>query len=184
MTCKKEKSYMTRAIGHIFRPPRTSHCNLCNNCVERFDHHCPWLGCCVGRRNYYKFYIYVWTTALTELLMIGTTIAVFSLELRRKLEIENQSSWEAFWTTFKEYPLSFILPIYLIPVFPLSFGENFLLSLPALLWALLVIIPIYCLPTRRRMNNSKKPGKFNQGIQIEGMNFSNRKIFGKHKFAM
>ena len=35
-----------------FRPTRCSHCNVCNVCVVKFDHHCMWLGTCVGKRNY------------------------------------------------------------------------------------------------------------------------------------
>eukprot|EP01117_Protostelium_nocturnum_P010785 TRINITY_DN3885_c1_g1_i1.p2 TRINITY_DN3885_c1_g1~~TRINITY_DN3885_c1_g1_i1.p2 ORF type:complete len:323 (+),score=68.49 TRINITY_DN3885_c1_g1_i1:213-1181(+) len=58
----------------IPKPPRAHHCHVCKTCVLRMDHHCPWIGGCVGMNNHKYFFLFMFW------LWIGCIwVAVFSL---------------------------------------------------------------------------------------------------------
>ena len=50
---------------------RSKHCAVCGHCIERFDHHCPWINNCVGVGNHNYFICYV----IFQLLVIATAFS-------------------------------------------------------------------------------------------------------------
>lgn len=102
MGIKENLRYCTTC--HVYRPPRASHCRVCDNCVEGFDHHCPWIANCVGSGNYRFFYIYV----LSKFLACWY---FFALSLTRLLISVGDSDIHDFGEAIKASPSSIVVCI-------------------------------------------------------------------------
>merc|ERR1719401_428034 len=58
----------------IIRPPRASHCRECDNCVLRFDHHCPFLNNCIAQRNYSFFVGFLFSVLASAIFGLAVTV--------------------------------------------------------------------------------------------------------------
>ena len=56
---------------------RTKHCRYCDCCVQGFDHHCPWLNNCIGKRTYPFFCTLITLVSVNLLIMIICTCIIY-----------------------------------------------------------------------------------------------------------
>ncbi|KAA8522944.1 hypothetical protein F0562_009367 [Nyssa sinensis] len=62
------------ATCKIVRPLRAKHCSTCDRCVEQFDHHCPWVSNCIGKKNKWDFFLFLILEVLAMLITGAVTL--------------------------------------------------------------------------------------------------------------
>lgn len=67
-------SVLTLSLSLEQQPMRAKHCQACQRCVRKFDHHCPWIENCVGEQNHRWFLLYL-------LVQLGALTWAFHLSL-------------------------------------------------------------------------------------------------------
>lgn len=53
-----EQGWRYCATCNVYQPPKAAHCTDCNLCIDGYDHHCPWMGTCIGKNNFKPFVVF------------------------------------------------------------------------------------------------------------------------------
>ncbi|XP_054162984.1 palmitoyltransferase ZDHHC20-B-like isoform X2 [Oppia nitens] len=95
----------------MIKPDRAHHCSVCDQCVLKMDHHCPWVNHCVSFSNY-KFFILFLGYAFTLCLFSAITSFPYFLKFWKN----ELTEWGKFHILFLFF-VSIMFAISLISLF-------------------------------------------------------------------
>ncbi|KAL3568897.1 hypothetical protein D5086_028787 [Populus alba] len=127
----------------LYRPPRASHCSICNNCIQKFDHHCPWVGQCIGLRNYPYFIGFISTS--TTLCMYVFVFSWFNV-LRQQGTLWSIMSHDVLSVVLIAYcfvAVWFVGGLTLFHLYLISTNQRiYFLSIQLLFWPFIICLPL------------------------------------------
>jgi hypothetical protein len=118
-------------VCHLSKPPlRSHHCKDCQQCVATFDHHCHFLGTCIGERNHFRFYIFVTMNAIgfytclaivnsSPLLGVGLTTLLFPNNHNNNNNHNTNDEGTMFWL---EVTMVLLIKLYLYTLAAAAFS--------------------------------------------------------------
>ncbi|ESO98929.1 hypothetical protein LOTGIDRAFT_66461, partial [Lottia gigantea] len=109
----------------IQQPMRAKHCEDCQRCVRKYDHHCPWLEACVGERNHKYFLLF----------LLSTTALIFWTLYITWEGIQNEVHWSDWFHQNFVFMIDIIILIFGgLVVFGLLFFHSYLMCRGMTTW--------------------------------------------------
>lgn len=81
---------ITCDICNIQRPPTASHCYACNVCIDGLDHHCAFIGKCIGKKTIRSFQIFITASVI---LRYYTTAIILYYVVIYIIHLYNRKNW-------------------------------------------------------------------------------------------
>lgn len=83
-----EQSVVCKKCGAL-KSQGVHHCSVCNRCVEDMDHHCPWVGNCIGAKNMRYFFLFTGSVvilAISQFFLIIYNVKAYAAPDQKNLQ--------------------------------------------------------------------------------------------------